>query len=414
MLELCLFDLDQTLVDTDDLKEIREEGRHNSSVNYLKSLEEAFNTRDDRHLYEEKFLEEIRAQYPNLKLAVFTRSPRRYATAILAMAYPDFKWDLVVAYEDVRRTKPSGQGIEYAMETLGITDVENVIMVGDGDPDVRAAYNAGCLVVLDNGAWPAKREWEHWNAIGHVADAIISKPQELLAILKFHWEYLPALESLLTVEAPSEPLRFDCLNHFIPRELGGSTSPIKIWVCGRFFANYVSVQKRRSWHRLTEQILDVKEAEEFPSEWIEAVRAFIDSEYIALRFMGRLIVSVIPARPRRSPRLEKFLAQLERSYAETPHRRKDAISFAPNLLAYKEGVRSNSNDHLSKDERFKNIQEYLYVNKPDLIKAGVQVLLIDDVVTTGSTLCFAHKYLKELDAGEVKCLAFAKNIGNVA
>ncbi|NLG88071.1 MAG: ComF family protein [Clostridiaceae bacterium] len=58
---------------------------------------------------------------------------------------------------------------------------------------------------------------------------------------------------------------------------------------------------------------------------------------------------------------------------------------------------------LAKDERFKNLEGAFYVKKPYLIE-GKRVLLIDDVITTGSTLEQCGKVL--LDSGAVCVDAF--------
>ena len=46
MIRLCLFDLDQTLIDTSDLQELREAGRHRADLAYPQEVSAAFFSRE--------------------------------------------------------------------------------------------------------------------------------------------------------------------------------------------------------------------------------------------------------------------------------------------------------------------------------------------------------------------------------
>lgn len=54
MFEACLFDLDDTLVSTSDLEEIRILGKNNSSDGYINSLELSLKKIQNRSIYSEK------------------------------------------------------------------------------------------------------------------------------------------------------------------------------------------------------------------------------------------------------------------------------------------------------------------------------------------------------------------------
>ncbi|WP_186073124.1 HAD hydrolase-like protein [Burkholderia gladioli] len=414
MFEVCLFDLDQTLVETEDMKELRESGKNKDDAAYKKQVKESFLAKVDRLIYSEELLLEIRKKFPDLKLGVFTRSPRSYAKAILKAAYPAIQWDVIVAYEDVEHTKPYGEGIDKAMFSFGYKYISRVILVGDGDVDIRAAYNAGCVVTLDKTSWKGKYTPDNWHALGHIPDAVIDSPEELLGVLENYQAYLPELERLLSkTDKRVGDARFDRVNKFIPKDAGGDSTAFPIFSCGRSFAGYKSLEWRKKWHELTQSIHDQKEADEFPEEWIQAVRTFISTHFTTLLFGGEIIISVVPHRPGRTPRLEAFLGQLEASYEKKPLKGKAKLSFVPDLLAYKEGVRSNSNDKLNAAERFQNIRDHLFVKRKDVVKKGGKILVIDDVATTGSSLIYAKKYLIDAGAGEVTCLSIAMNISNV-
>ena len=416
MFEVCLFDLDQTLVETEDMKVLRESGKNRDDADYKKQVIDELKAKEkkDRLIYSEELLLKIKDRFPEIKFGVFTRAPRSYANAILGAAYPSVEWDVIVAYEDVKRTKPYGEGIDKAMWSFGYTSIWKVILVGDGDADIRAAYNAGCVVALDKTSWPGRRTTDNWNALGHIPDVVIDAPEEILDVLHNYEAYLPELERLLSkTDKRVGGARFDRVNKFIPREAGGDKTAFPIFSCGRSFSGYKSLEWRKKWHKLTQSIHDQKDADQFPEEWIKSVKTFITQNFAVLVLGGELIISVIPHRPGRKPRLENFLGQLEASYKENPSMGVAKLSFVPDLLAYKAGVRSNSNDKLSSIERFQNVRDHLFVNRIDVVKKGVKVLIIDDVSTTGSSLIYGKKYLSNAGAGEVTCLSIAMNISNV-
>lgn len=77
------------------------------------------------------------------------------------------------------------------------------------------------------------------------------------------------------------------------------------------------------------------------------------------------------------------------------------ISVDPGVLAKRKNTPPQSS--LAKDERYKNLEGAFEVKKPYLIK-GKRVLLVDDVITTGSTLEQCGKIL--LQSGAVYVDAF--------
>lgn len=415
MFKVCLFDLDQTLVMTEDMKELRESGKNKTEIEYREQVRETFNQKKDRLFYPEELLLQIRDNFPGMKLGVFTRSPRSYAKTILKEAYPSLRWDIVIAYEDVQRTKPYGEGVDKAMFSFGYEHISRVVLVGDGDTDIRAAYNAGCVAVLDRSSWNLHLESDNWRSLSRIPDVIIHKPGDIIKVLENYKTYLPELERLL-YKARNEDLhqpRFDRINKFIPREAGGGTTPFPIFSCGRSFANYKSLEWRKKWHKLTKSIIDQKEADEFPVEWIQAVRTFIGIHFKLLPADRELVVSVIPHRPDRKARLEAFLGQLKASFEATPCASFPNLLWVSDLLAYKDGVLSNSNEKLNAVQRFENVKDHLFVKKSDIVKNGKNVLIIDDVCTTGSSLICARNALIDAGASDVTCLAIAMNIGNV-
>lgn len=413
MFKVSLFDLDDTLVRTEDLKDVREACKDNADAKNLKAVRVGLAGRQGRHIYTSDMLRKIRKSYPKLKLGVFSRSPRSYVDTVLAWAYPDFDWDIVVAYEDVGRTKPHGDGIDLAMDSFGVRQLDEVMLVGDIDVDVRAAYNCGCVAILDRSSWPARKRSEHWRALEHVPDALIDTPEEFLSVVARPDTYLPELERLLAGETGrAASVRFDRINHFVPRAIGGDNKAFPVYVCGRSFTQYESLKYRRQWHNLTQSIEDHKDADKFSKSWIDAIRYFILDQYHAFFGPANLFVTVVPHRPGRKDRLETLLTQLKESITQKPIKNYN-ISVVPDLLAFKDGVKSQHNDHLNRDQRFANVRDHLFVQAPQLVAGGKSVLVLDDVVTTGASLIYATTYLKAIGAGDVRCLAIAKSVGDV-
>ncbi|MET3465112.1 HAD hydrolase-like protein [Variovorax atrisoli] len=411
MFELCLFDLDDTLVRTSDLDEIRRAGKNDNSANYRRRLSAELGKIAPRLIYPESLLAEIRAANPGMRLGVFTRSPRSYASVVLQKAYPNTEWDVVVAFEDVQWTKPYGYGVHAAMKQLKIKSPTSVVLVGDNDVDVCAAYHAGSTIVIDKSAWPFSNTRDHWAALGHVPDAFITSPRDLLDVLASPNRHLPELERLFAGAPAGPTVRFDEIGHFKPRGFEEPRGPVRISVCGRSFSNHNSLTRRREDHALTASIEDNKDSTEFPQEWIDAVLAFAQKRYPLLIWGGALVVTVVPHRPEREPRLENFLGQL--ADAVSGSRRLRNVVVEPDLLAFKDGVRSQHGDRLGQTERFENVRDHLYVNRPDLVNGKSHYLVIDDVTTTGASLIYAHQYLLDAGAQNVACLSIAKNVGEL-
>lgn len=412
--EICLFDLDDTLVETTDLKELREACAGNADRERLDRVRGALQERNDRHIFDLQLLQRIRADFPVLKLGIFTRAPRSYALTVLGWAYPGFQWDIVVAYEDVRNTKPYGDGIDYAMEFFGTNNLDDIVLVGDTDADVRSAYNCGCRVVVSRAGWPSQRRNEHWNSLGYIPDALIDSPDEILEFLQNPIGFLPELERLLDGSQPlANSYRFDKTYHLIPRAVDDGKKSYLIYTCGRSFSNHASVRYRRGWHRLTHSIEENKNSDTFPEEWINAIRAFIASTYTAyVRQSQNIIVSVVPHRPGRMARLESLLVQLQESLDQNPipGRR---VRCVPHVLAYRTGVRSQHNEFLNRDERFINVRDHLFVQQSCQVQSTESYVIIDDVATSGASLIYAFKYLKEAGAHDVKCLSLTQNVSKV-
>lgn len=414
MIRLCLFDLDQTLVDTDDLKELREAGKRRSNAAYRRELTSAIKTRD-RGVFDFLALNLIKMKGPDMKMGVFTRSPRRYVDIILEQI--PFDWDVVITYEDVDHYKPHGQGVIRAMKAVGLgkaSHLSEVLLIGDSDVDIRAAYHAGCHAALFKQAWPRTYQPTHWHCMKLLPDMVADNIGQLLKQIDDPAAFLPDLECLLEGgNIPSTP-RFDEIGKFYP----DSTARHLVYAAGRYFVHDDSLERRRSWHKLTQSILDHKEATEFPPEWIQTIRRFIAYHYRLITAMPsfggtgpEVVVTAIPARPGREHRLGYLIKQLRDSYGDRPMIKGLRLLFDPQVLAYRDGVQSQSHDHLDHKQRMANVRDHLFVYDEDAVR-GKRVLVIDDVTTTGATLLYAKKYLEEAGAKSVDLFSLAQTISN--
>jgi phosphoglycolate phosphatase-like HAD superfamily hydrolase len=409
-IQLVLFDLDDTLLQTGDLADFR--GRlhvNDRSPAYTQQLLAAYDRGERRARYSPQTLDAIRLAHPGRKLGVFTRAPGHYARTLLQRAYPQVRWDVIVAYEDVRSTKPNPDGVWLAMKLCGIKQFDNVAMVGDDKVDIQAAYNAGCWAFLDRGAWPERLVSDNYYALERVPDVVVINPGDLCEKLEEPVTSLPELERAGYAGQPSrtEHPRFDTINHFAPHDLALKSSWVT--VLGRMFSHYEQLKYRASWHPLTAAIIAHKETRLFPAAWISSLKLFLELCWPIAN--GRdTVVTVVPFKPGRFPRLESLLDRLESSHEADPIPTAGGIDFFAEVLAYREGVRGHSTEHLSKEQRFVNVRDHLFVAAPERV-LGKHVVVIDDVVTTGASLIYAQKYLMDAGARNVTCVALAKAVG---
>jgi HAD superfamily hydrolase (TIGR01509 family) len=405
--ELLLFDLDDTLLRTADLQD-KFRGKQftgKQSATYNADLSLAVGAVANRPVYSQNDLLDIRKLFPEIKFGIFTRSPRCYTSKLLEHFYPNFDWDTVVTYEDVLNTKPDGEGIVKAMCDTGIEKPRRTVMVGDSKVDILAAYRAGCWAFLDISTWSASRTPSHRWTLERMPDAIIKGPTELVEALLHPGRYLPLMEQWVerNREPPVEAIRrWDKIHFFV------NNRSILIRVLGRFFNQRDELQIRRQWHKTTQSIRDHKNAEAFPESWIGALRQVIEKAPSVLNNLPT-VVTVIPFRPERTPRLEALLLQLKASHGEAPINGATEISFEPCVLAYKNGARSAHGEHLNKEDRFNNVREHMVVHDPNIVR-NRHVIVIDDVVTTGATLAHACDCLIDSGALKVICLALTHSI----
>ena len=402
---LCLFDLDDTLVRSSDLSDLREEGLRNHTENYRQAVRHHF-ADCQRTLISQERLYGLFILFPHLRFGIVSKAPRFWVQTVAEVCWPDFQWDVVIGNEDVFRVKPSPEGLIRAAQQLDIS-VDNTLYVGDSEDDIRAAYAAGMYAVLLTKTW---QPWpnlskENWRAANLFADAVIKKAESLTAVLEHPNRRLPTLEQYLAEEEAD--LRFLRCNKFPPYGYTLDHTPIQVYGLGRYFSAANSLLDKRRCHLLTQSILENKESTTFPAAWVKAVAAFVNHK---TNSDAEVVLTTIPARPGRVDRMACFLRQIEQTASFAGNR---PIRFVPNLLGYREGVRSNHRDRLSAVERFENIRRSLFVSHPECLTDHPHVIVLDDVATTGATFYYADQYLRQAGAGEVTPLALSLNISDV-
>ena len=407
-IDLCLFELDDTLLRTGALWPWRDRDPAPELSELRAKLSEQVS--ESRYIITPELLNSLRRRFPAMKLGVVTNAPSGYAHLLLAWFYPAVRWDVTIAHAD--RPKPFPDGIQQAMKKAAIPDARNVALVGSNKTDVLAAYFSGCWSVINvssNKSHPNQREW----TLQRMPDALIGSPAELADALANLTMMLPDLERRVAGRAPSttegltregghRAARIETFRHTAPR---GDAPPVQVAVLGRYFATHDALLPRSSRHTLTKQILGHKNAVQFPHEWIESIRDYL----LGLKLKPGSLVTCIPRKPDGIPRMESLLRQIQASIGSSSELSK--MEFYPDAMAFRSGVLSSHRMRLTAKERFANVERSLYVARPERIR-NRQVVVIDDVITSGATMVTASNLLGRAGAIDVKCVAIAKAISD--
>lgn len=78
--------------------------------------------------------------------AIITGSARAEAMQVLPLIGPDAHFNVIVAAEDVPRSKPHPDGYQKAMAALGLAPNE-CLVIEDSEAGIHAGRSAGCLVL---------------------------------------------------------------------------------------------------------------------------------------------------------------------------------------------------------------------------------------------------------------------------
>ncbi len=373
-LKCLLFDLDDTLANTAHLDAACRNGDRAAVDAALPKL-----------TVPEGLVDALRTASNSVTLGVVTAAPRWYAEKLLTKLFPKITWAVIVCSADSTRGKPYPDPIVHAIDHLGLEPSE-VAYLGDSAKDMEAASHAGVRSVLCR--WISRES----DAKRFFPDAVLQTPEQIEEFLANPRAFLPLLERIppsIALPPAKEPqLRL---------EVNGER--LSVTAFGRYYPREGATVDLHTHHKLSKQI--AKKATDpvftIPSDWIKPIAQFIDNEVTT---KGLDIVTVIPAKAGRDPRMERLLKRLEAAvHAES------GVTFIPDLLEFVSDAGTIKN--LGRAERIAAVEKGLRVKGRCRNKC---VLVLDDVITSGATLAAAKSKLLSAGASKVRCVAVARTI----
>ncbi len=355
-----LFDLDGTLLDSSSLRDARD-GKRWDEV--LARIGEVGTFRDEPHAVPAQ----LRAQ--GVKVGVVTSSPRPYAEALLDRF--DIAVDVLITGSDRYAPKPDPAALIAACEELHIAPSE-AAYVGDQITDFQAASAAGMRAV--GGLWSAAdgrypTEWvKHW------PDVVVGTPGVLSEGTS--WSRLGPVAEVI-------------LDERTPRLHTGSVivAGRAMYGLGRYFTRS---DPRCESHRLSLAIVANKDT--------HVNSAALSSSFVTVATALRLEAAVVTSVPgpaddpfdRFGPHRASLAAALEGDD------RADLLDQIRPASDYKHLRGAAARDAA-------NIGRFVVTNNLD----GEAVVLLDDVITSGSTIRACQAALISSGASKVVSLAFA-------
>lgn len=403
-----LFDLDNTLLLTDALEGIRRTRKfdllegHLEDVGVVDGLAEVLSRVSSRD---------------NLKLGIVTRSPREYATRLLAHFFPDVQWDVIVAGKEAVRYKPHPDGLKQALDKLGVSP-QQAAYVGDDRGDMEAAYHARVMPVLALFKRRLAIENRHGKLVFRgpldysiveepaIAEdlkiapaALLWNPDDVEELVENPDEWTPLVEAWGTIGRKPEKLRWLPVACQSPV---ADISNVTAAALGRYFPRRGGTAIHHRAHALSREVAQ-KEKPPFyaPDHWIEALSRL--TEYLVSN-LEIDVVTVIPAKAGKDPRLERILQRV----AANPWTQGLAAEFVEDVFEI--GDVTNTRALRAKD-KLEHLLSELKVKRPDKV-SGRSVLVFDDVVTTGSTFLAAAALLSQAGAAECQFIALAKTVSD--
>ncbi len=217
------------------------------------------------------------------------------------------------------------------------------------------------------------------------------------------------------VDRPGRYICADCVNRVPFIEVKGCCR-----VCGRALEGMSFDWCCEDCSKLHPPFFDrAASAVRFEAEMRELITAFKFHQHLELtadftdwlegaakaRFLVREIEAIIPMPTRYYPRINKGYNPSE-LLAKGLAKRFDK-PYSAHILARQGKFRQQAK--LSEDERRENVKDTIRVRQPERVK-GKCLLLIDDIMTTGSTLSEAARALKLAGAQKVWCLTLARSL----
>ena len=392
---VMLFDFDNTIAGTRTIQEIRESGAYDqltpeamAKVAVYKPVPDLIRALRDR----------------KVKIGIVTNSGAPYVERVLKHLGLSDAFDVVITYADVRAEgkKPSPKGIQLALQKLGARKSQVIAFVGDEDSDLIAAYHAGVTPVLPS--WASRKPVS-------TAPAIELSPSFLIDSVDHPKEYKLFAEKA----AELKTAKFDRKAvYFLPLDSESNVVTLKeqmtTFCLGRYFSQKAATTALlHDQHALSKEIAAKESVTPFvvPPHWID-VFAHVIRHGPSFMFPdggGFDVVTVIPAKQGKDPRLERLLDGIAAALKAL-----GVVADCKNgIFSYLPDARSQKSLHAN--ERRVEANRSLQLNPAFAKKlSGKRVLVIDDVVTTGSTLARARTLLLEAGAKSAVGLALAKTV----
>lgn len=378
-IQALLFDLDGTLVDSEDLKKAHDAGDSETFKRLLATTDVS------------KIVQTLRGAEKRVRLGIVTRSREEYAHAVVDRLFKKVQFATVVCNTDEVRHKPYPDPILLAAEKMGITDLRTIAYLGDEVTDVEAAYHARARPVLCT--------WfkSDYKAIRLIPDAMLSAPGNILRYLDDPNSLLPPIEHFLAGGTAE-----DWHSRIVPYWMVDHSE--KVHILGRYYNMEGGTLDLHDHHLLSQQISKKKDSTPFPipDEWLTAIAEVI-------RYHQRLhridAITIIPAKPDRDPRMERLLSALRESSADDIDL--GSLRWETDLLAF--AADATPIKHGSLTDRLNETTSKLRINGN---AAGLRILLLDDVMTTGASLAVGALLLRRNGARDVRTIAIAKAIGD--
>lgn len=394
-----LFDFDDTLANTESLREIRE-------------------TQQYDHLTDEKLapvrlykpvagiLDELQRQ--NVVMGIVTNSGSMYVNKLLDYLQIAHYFKAVVTYSDVKAQgmKPSPVGVRLALERMGIEASSEVLFVGDTNLDFEAAYQAGITPVLPS--WASKQSTS-------IAPAIEMSSEMLCAHFSSPKEFQLFAErcaELGTANFARQGV------YFLPLDENANVvtmeDQITTLCLGRYFGQKSAVSAiLHDAHALSREIIKKEDAQVFqiPQHWIEllahVVRHGGESVYAGGKPFD--IITVVPGKVGKDARLERLLQGIQ----QITFGNGSAAAFVPDIFEYAADARSQKT--LQRNERHLEANRALHITaRGAALLKNARVLIIDDVITTGATMQRSRTLALEAGASSAHGVALAKTVSIAA
>lgn len=391
--EVIIFDLDNTLVNTDVLREHREtSGRATLTQEQLSNAK----------IYPQVKPLLIALTKRGVVLAVVTNSPRSYAHEILKFHDIESFFSVIITYNDVLSAgaKPSPKGIELALKKLGKSP-KNAIYIGDDDKDFVASYTAGVKPVAP--AWATRNSFKVIPSALLCTSALMDDVDcfdsiNLIAdICASHNKFLHSRRWL----------------YFMPMKVNGEVGAIRknkidIICLGKYFSQTGELTaKLHDAHPLSKEIVKKESDPSYiiPDYLIQLVKHCIHR--VSLYFFDNNnafdIVTVIPAKKDKNPRLENMLNAISSGEYSGTSYVSDLFYFEQGSVSLKTlGPKENRDEEISSNFKFNS--------KYSEFVRGKKILVIDDIVTTGSTFQGAFNLLSEYVPEKILGLCLAKTV----